>query len=117
MSESDEITLIVVEPAEAIAEDGAGLPAEDFDQESVKDIGRWLKAKSRPANLSDLGDRMTKVQAEVEQLLTKMKPSTAGYRLAEVQVGLAISGGGTIGVATVGAEASVSLTFIPPDKK
>jgi hypothetical protein len=108
---SDEITLIVVEPE---AEGGGdGLPKESFELQSVKDWFPRLRVTPKPAKLSDLQGRMGEIQGEVEKLLSKMKVSTGGYHLAEVQVSLAISGSGSIGVATVGAEASIALTFAP----
>lgn len=111
MSSNDEITLIVVEPeAGTDAGDGDGLPAESFEPQSIKE---WFRGKPKQVNLSALRDRMAEVQGEVDQLLASMKPSTGGYHLAEVQVSLAISGNGSIGVATVGAEASIALTFAP----
>lgn len=108
---SDEITLIVVNPEPEGSDDD--LPEESFEPQSVKDWVPRLRATPKPVKLSALQGRMGEIQDEVEKLLLKMKPSTGGYHLAEVQVSLAISGGGTIGVATVGAEASIALTFAP----
>lgn len=106
---SDEITLIVVESEG----DDAGLPEESFELQSVKDWIPRLRATPKPVKLSALQGRMGEIQSEVEKLLSKMKASTGGYHLTEVQVSLAISGSGSIGVATVGAEASIALTFAP----
>lgn len=110
---SDEITLIVVEPE--TEGEGEGLPEESFEPQGVKDRIPRLRATPRPVKLSALQGRMGEIQDEVEKLLSNMQASTGGYHLAEVQVSLAISGSGSIGVATVGAEASIALTFAPAD--
>lgn len=117
MSSNDEITLIVVEPESEADEDGAGLPTEEFELQSAKDLWHKLRGQPKQVKLSALRDRMAEVQGDVDQLLAKMKPSTGDYRLSEVQVSLAISGSGSIGVATVGAEASITLTFAPSGKE
>ncbi len=106
------ITLIVLEPgAENGADADADLPPEDFAPEGLKDLRAKLLGKERNVDLGTLKERMGDVQGQVEELLSGIKESAGGYRLSEVQVALAISGSGSIGVATVGAEASIALTF------
>ena len=115
MKDNDSLTLIVLEPElEADADDGAGLPEDTVELYSVKDKLRALRGKPKQVKLSALKDRMAEVQDEVGELLGDLGKSTGGYRLSEVQVSLAISGSGSIGVATVGAEASISLVFAAP---
>lgn len=116
-SNKDELTLIVLEPEFADGADDDGLPADTFEEQGVKEyLGRKLAAKPKQVKLSALKERLAEVQDEVGEMLAKMKPSTGGYRLAEVTVSLAISGSGSIGVATVGAEAAIALTFAAPDR-
>jgi hypothetical protein len=114
MSDSDLLTLIVVEPDIGVdGEDTKGLPEESVELQSVIDKARFWRSKPKQVKLGALKDRMEEVQGEVEGLLAGLKKPVGDYRLAEVQVSLAISGSGSIGVATVGAEASIALTFSP----
>jgi predicted Zn-dependent protease len=112
VSDSQTITLIVVEAESPAEGDDTGLPKESFEQHGIKDL---FRGRPKKVELSKLTDRMADVQDEVDKLLSNLKRPKAGYRLSEVQVSLAISGNGSIGVATVGAEASIALTFTPSD--
>ena len=114
MSDSNMITLIVVEPELDAGGDRTGLPEESFEQQGIKDLARRLRGTPKKVEVSGLKNRMSEVSDEVDQLLEKLEPSSTGYRLSEVQVSLAISGNGSIGIATVGAEVSIALTFVPP---
>lgn len=112
MTEKKTLTLIVLD-TEAGPDDDADLPPDSVELQGVADKVRGLWAKPKPVPMAALKERMEEVQAEVGELLAGLKKPVGNYRLAEVQVSLAISGSGSIGVATVGAEASIALTFAP----
>jgi hypothetical protein len=115
MTENATLTLMVVEPDGDGTPDATGgnLPPDPVELQSLGDKLRFWKIKPRDVDLTALKGQMKKIQSEVDDLLADVKESTGAYHLAEVQVSLAISGSGSIGVATVGAEASIALTFAP----
>jgi hypothetical protein len=115
MNDSDTLTLIVVgaESDDTGTASSEGIPGDAVELESIPDRIRGFFGKEKKVELSTLNKRMEEVQGEVDQLLGGLKKPSGGYHLAEVQVSLAISGSGSIGVATVGAEASIALTFAP----
>ena len=70
----------------------------------------WHRPKEVP--LDTLKKSLESTQAEIDELLAGVRQSTvAGYRLNSIEVSLAISAEGSIGVATAGVEASIALSF------
>jgi hypothetical protein len=112
MSGSDEgprLTLV-------IATDEAATEQELFDRGSESyGPAQWLRrriASKKDVELSDVKAQLDKVQDQITALLENIQDSPRGrFRLHEVEVGLAVTAEGSIGVATVGAEVSLSLTF------
>ena len=115
MSDNPTLTLMVVEQDDdSSREDFEGnLPVDPVELHGRADKLRFWRIKPKDVDLTALKGQMKKIQSEVDDLLADVKHSTGAYQLAEVQVSLSINGSGSIGVATVGAEASIALTFAP----
>ncbi len=109
MNQERTATLIV--PAQAPPPDGGQQKPEDFEEQAIPVIGRIFH-KSEEIPTGKLEDGLDKVQEQVGDLLGRVKASTvAGFRLSSVEVGLAISAEGSVGFATAGVQASISLSF------
>ena len=118
MSQSDtspQLTLIVVGDAQ--------VEQQQAEAEGYEELGpiTWLRRKvaaKKEVNLSEIHTQLEDVQGQISTLLEKIGDPPAGrFALQEVEVGLAVSAEGSIGVATVGAEVSLSLTFARVDPK
>jgi hypothetical protein len=83
-------------------------------------VDRWRRLPPRTRD-DDVPTRRLKAeldraQGEIHALLGGVATHDAGgFRLSEVQVSLAIQAGGTIGIATLDAEASIALTYARRD--
>jgi len=105
MSDLTTLTLLVSEASQ----DAADAKAEDFEEQALPHL-HWGRPKD--VDLDKLKDNLARVQGQVDGLLASVAASKAsGFRLTSVEVGLAISAEGSIGVATAGLEASLSLSF------
>jgi hypothetical protein len=108
MNEAEKITLIVASEPETSGE------SDEAVAQGVREQLARLRIFHRPkeVELDKLQDGLRRVQGQLDQLLTGVNRSTvAGFRLTTVEVSLAISAEGSIGVATAGVEASMSLSF------
>jgi hypothetical protein len=108
-----ELTLIV--PTEAF---DTALPSDDevegdeFQPQSVAGFMRRLMGKAEKVDLAEVRAQLEDVQKEVDQLLSGIYESTIGaMHLAQVQVSLTVTAEGSIGIATVGAQASIALVY------
>jgi len=109
MTDSRTLTLIVPAGAEAAGE--AAAKAEDFEEQAIKDWLPFLR-EQKDVDLTKLENGLERVQGQVDDLLGKVKDTNPqGFRLKSVEVSLAISAEGSIGVATAGVEASLALSF------
>ena len=87
-------------------------PAED-DTESKTIIGRRAEAVMAQVDINVLQRSLNQLSEDVGELLANA-PTSEGFRLKQVTVGVEISaeGGVTlIGTLTAGAKAAVTLTF------
>jgi hypothetical protein len=111
MNDQTKLTLIVVEDQVVIADSES--KEEDFKEQAKTGILERLHLRrTKEVDLNRLREGLERVQAQVDQLLGGVnKSSVAGFRLSSVEVSLAISAEGSIGVATAGVEASMSLSF------
>lgn len=83
-------------------------------EESLKDVGQWVARQLHIQKRS-----LTDVKADFERLTGQLRSvmATIGsgpfgdMHLDEMEVALAINGKGSIGFATAGVEASITLTF------
>jgi hypothetical protein len=81
----------------------------------IKYIRRKLTAKKQ-VNLDDVKDQLNAIQGELDCLLESLPtPKKGPFGLSEVEVGLSITAEGSIGIATVGGEISLTLTFARQD--
>jgi hypothetical protein len=71
---------------------------------------RWVRNKvlrTEDIPIEAAQEQLTRIDSEVNTLLTSTNPSTVGrFHLKEVQVGVIISAQGSIGIATPGIQAS-----------
>ena len=82
-------------------------------------FGKWARRKvtaTTDVSLDDVKSQLDKVQGELDPLLDNLpEPKGGGFQLHEVEVGLFITAEGSIGVATIGGEISLTLTFARED--
>jgi hypothetical protein len=77
----------------------------------------WVEkifARSKEVSLDRVQKELQEVRAQVGALLSvfgQPGDADAGFALAEIEVSLALSAQGSIGVATTGMEAVISLTY------
>ncbi|HEV3376450.1 MAG TPA: hypothetical protein VG126_04155 [Thermoleophilaceae bacterium] len=106
---SKKLTLIVAD--EVLAADHPESKPEDFEEQGLPGFVKRVRAP-KDVDLAPFQERLRSVQGQIDELLAAVTPSAvAGFRLNAVQIGLAISAEGSIGVATAGVEASMSLSF------
>ena len=112
MSTPRKLTLIVADDGPSPADEYQA-PLEDFEEQAIPaPIRRLFSHKPKDVDLGPLKTGLEQAQGQIDALLQDMTDSTvAGFRLGSVEVSLAISAGGSIGVVTAGVEASMSLTF------
>ncbi len=60
---------------------------------------------------------MGEVEQQIDQLLSGLKSTAAGYQLAQIQVSVGISGQGSIGIVTAGMQASITLVYSTPENR
>jgi hypothetical protein len=74
----------------------------------------WLFG--REVDLATLRSNLVDVQAQVGELLKDAQKSPVGdMRLTQILVGLTITAEGSIGVASIGAEANLTLVYAKAD--
>jgi hypothetical protein len=97
-----------------IADDAPARGSERGRQE-VRGPGSVLRKiipRKKEVDLAAVAADLERTQKEIDALLGKIKVhGSGGFRLMEVEVSLAISAEGSIGVATAGVEAGIALTF------
>ncbi|WP_142280110.1 MULTISPECIES: CU044_2847 family protein [Mycobacterium] len=86
-------------------------PGESEEQGFVEWTRRKL-ARKQEVQLDEVKKQLNEIQGQLDSLLASLpNPKDGPFRLNEVEVGLSISAEGGIGIATVGGEISLSLTF------
>jgi hypothetical protein len=84
--------------------------AEDFEPQALP--LPWKRKQAKDIDLKGLKESADRVQREVAELLSGMEARTIrGWHLSTVEVGVAITAEGSIGVVTAGVEASLTLAF------
>jgi hypothetical protein len=122
MSKTDstptDLTLMVIEEEDELDYDvrpwspqqPGGVSAQIVNPLSVL---RRRVARPKNVTLNEVKGQLDTIQGQLESLLTGLpNPKVSDFRLREVEVGLSVSGEGSIGIATVGAEISLSLKFV-----
>jgi len=104
---SAKLTLIV---AEGVQEEE--LAPGEFEQHGPREwIRRRLTAK-KEVDLGAVQSELDGMQGQIDSLLSKIQdPTNAKFRLSDIEFGLSITAEGSIGIATVGGEVSVTLTY------
>jgi hypothetical protein len=81
---------------------------------------RWdafvARLKRQEVKLADVRNDLVRMEGEIVDLLGDVgRRDPQGFRLSEVEVSLALSASGSIGIATGGIEAAIALTFSRTD--
>jgi hypothetical protein len=101
---SDEVTLIVA-GASAASRDRAG------GELQTGAFGGIFSRKSE-RTLEDMKNDIAKLSDQVSAIAAALQEKQGGkFSVASIEIGLAISAEGSIGIATAGVEASISLTL------
>lgn len=113
MSAREEVSLIVVEPDAQLV---SVPPAKDGDDAELHFRPFTKKAERAVAKKVDfdrLEKELTEAQDQIGRLVGSLEQGSPSgkFGLSEISLSLAVSGEGSIGIATVGAEASITLTF------
>jgi Trypsin-co-occurring domain 1 len=74
-------------------------------------IKRAVAEVARSIPYEDFATQLESVIGSVQAVADRLKADIAEYSAEEITIGLAVSGEGTIGVATVGVEASIQVTL------
>ena len=108
---NQKITLIVATPAAAAEQQSDRLGGQTHALGSVADR---IMDKAVPIDLDKLRSEINKCLAQMKEVFADLKrPSIDGWKVEQVNVGLAISAEGSVGFATAGVEASVEIRFAP----
>jgi hypothetical protein len=74
-------------------------------------IAKALDATIGALDQDEVAKGLNSAIEQVQSLVAQLDTRSGHLKPSEISVGLAISAGGGIGVATVGVEASIELTF------
>jgi hypothetical protein len=111
---SEELSLIVAE------ETGAPRATSDLEVRRGEEVRgeRWdafvahVRPKRKEVDLDPVKADLDRVQGQIDTLLASVEAhDSERFRLSQVEVSLAISAEGSIGVATAGVQAGIALTF------
>lgn len=110
----DTLTLIVSEDTQTTDDSQVRRQGQAAE---VRGIIAQLKLKRRDVKLEDVKSDLDRVQEQIDALLASVgSHDNERFRLSSVDVSLAISAEGSIGVATAGVQAGISLTFARRDQ-
>jgi hypothetical protein len=110
------------EPATRFGKEGAIDTAPDTklapDQSHYERFGSFLGRgilKHQDIPIDKIKTELARVDDEVDSVIEAVRTkAAAGFQLKEVQVGVVISAQGSIGVATAGIQASLTLVYSQP---
>lgn len=86
-------------------------PEDDFEEQGLKE---WLTRRTSDVDLERVVTRLEALQSQIDGLLAGVARTAAGMRLATVEVSLAITVEGNIGIASAGTQASLTLSYVLP---
>jgi hypothetical protein len=115
VSNKRKVPIITLEPVEQ--PQFAPPEGEDAFSPQAKYLPKiWPFSRKQEVDYDRLKEDLEKVQGEMGDILASLdeRPGDSSFSLREVSVALAVSGEGSIGVASVGVEASITLTFSHP---
>jgi hypothetical protein len=109
MNDARTLTLIV---ADEVASRPPGAKEEDFREEAAPAFLGRIVGRPKDVSFDKLKNNLERAQKDIDDLLADVKRSTLGdFQLNSIDVSLTISGEGSIGFATAGVEASITLSF------
>lgn len=114
MSEKEKVSLIVMEPGDGAVPPSARGVDEDFVPQSRPSVRAILGlAKPKEIDYDRLEKELNKAQSQMADLIASLeqKGPSGGFALDQISLSLAVSGEGSIGIATVGVEAGITLTY------
>lgn len=110
MDAPQEINLVVPEPAPLIPVSTRWLDAPDDNL--VASMISWPGHDNKPIALDKLRSGLDDIQGQIDGLLERVnEPKSPSFRLKSVDVSLAITAEGSIGIASAGVQASMTLSF------
>lgn len=103
----DDLTLVVAPAGRSAVDDegtdrlgGVGHGAAERAVKAVKSVS-W----------EDFASQLRRIVSQTKLITEQVEAGIGAYEAREIAIGLAVTGEGTIGVATVGVEASISVTL------
>jgi hypothetical protein len=95
--------------AEGIQEE---LAPGQFEQHGPREWVRRRLAAKTEVDLGSVQSELDGMQSQIDLLLSKIQdPKDGKFRLSEIEFGLAVTAEGSIGIATVGGEVSITLSY------
>lgn len=109
---SNQVDLIVATPASDLSRE------EHADRKGGHTHGlkeAWVALwHTKSVDVDVMGKNFEQCIGQVNKIISHLKNETVlGWEAESVSVGFAVSAEGSIGIATVGAEASIEVTFTP----
>jgi hypothetical protein len=113
MNDERTIPIIALEPVPRSAVAPTEESEEAFVPHGASLQALWGLGRKKEVDARRLREGLEKIQGELGEIFASLRkqPADTGFSLSEVSVALSISGEGSIGVATAGVEASITLTF------
>lgn len=105
---SDKLTLVVAGSLPAPP------PVDDEPRDDLEEHGKfkdWLTGATKDVDLAPVKKRLTGLQSQIEGLLGSVRHSAAGMKLETVEVSIAITAEGSLGIVTAGTQASLTLIY------
>jgi hypothetical protein len=113
MNDEKTIPIIALEPVPGSAVVPTQESEDAFSPQAKPMQALWGFGKKKEVDSGRLREGLEKIQGELGEIFASLRkqPADTGFALSEVSVALSVSGEGSIGVATAGVEASITLTF------
>ncbi len=104
--------LTIIVPAAAAAVPERKRKADEGGEEQSLLEGAKRLIGFVPKEVEQLDEKLNKIIAQLRKVLGEIEKSSVGsMQLKSVEVGLAVSAEGSIGIATAGVETSITLSF------
>jgi hypothetical protein len=107
----EQLDLIVLEPDQSsgASERASAIEVRGKTWDAI--VAR-VKPSQTHVDLTKVKGDLDRVQGQIDSLLAGLRAKDSDrFRLAQVEVSLAVSAEGSIGVATAGVQAGIALTF------
>jgi hypothetical protein len=101
--------LVLIVPDGGIRED---LAPGEFERHGPREWVRRWRGSAHGVDVAAVRSQLDHIQRQIDSLLSALEePAEGRFRLSDIEIGLAVTAEGSIGVATVGAEVSINLTY------